>query len=153
MGMLIGLTLVTSSFAGETYKYECYSTHYGTYEWDPANAYLKAQFTISEEKASIKVDYNKSTSMTPKNWRLNAGETIVLKPLTQSMVPAWRKLDTDTYSYFTGKNIGNAIVEINVKKYYIGSNEITFEYNIEAIPATKDDPASGTNAFLICREK
>lgn len=139
----IAMTLLLSlaAQAESTYHYTCYNRTARTLE----DAYLVADVTLSPFQVVVTI--LKNTDESPVNWKLNQGETLQFLPLTE--VPARRELSY-YYAYYTTKNKVGRPVEISFRKYDAGISTLGLAWNIEAIPATKDEVAYGTSGSLIC---
>lgn len=139
----IAMTLLLSlaAQAESTYHYTCYNRTARTLE----DAYLVADVTLSPFQVVVTI--LKNTDESPVNWKLNQGETLQFLPLTE--VPARRELNY-YYAYYTTKNKVGSPVEISFHKHDAGMSTLGLAWNIEAIPATKDEVAYGTSGSLIC---
>lgn len=139
----VAMTLLLSlaAQAESTYHYTCYNKTARTLE----DAYLVADVTLSPSQVVVTI--LKNTDESPANWKLNQDEILQFIPFTE--VPARRELNSD-YAYYATKNKVDRPVEIRFRKYDAGMTSLDLVWDIEAISATKDETAYGTNGSLVC---
>lgn len=139
----VAMTLLLSlaAPAESTFHYMCYNKTASTLE----DAYLVADVTLSPSQVVMTI--LKNTDKSPANWKLNESEILQFLPFTD--LPARRELNSD-YAYYAAKNKVGRPVEIRFSKYDAGMTSLELVWDIEAISATKDETAYGTNGSLFC---
>lgn len=134
---LVGLLVLGGMFtatSAHAQSYVCYNRDNINKEGTEEKATLVALFTFDGSYAHLKVV--KNTKDVPNNWKLVGGRTYQL---------ANRSDFNDNY-FFTA----DSYTSIFFKRYNYGDSELHVGWDVTAIPATKDEPAYGTNGALKC---
>ncbi len=139
---IFSITLVASLFmslAAHASNYVCFNKN----NYNPAgteeSASLKAVLSLEGDKAVLKVLMNTDTA--PANWKLNANKTYSLN---------LKSIYNPDYAYFVSSD---GRLDISIRKLDLGSSSFQVNWDITAIPATRDEVAYGTNSRLMCWEQ
>lgn len=167
--ILLSLVFVQGIYASDFgFQYNCHAARYvshpwlsnsGEYVWVEDAERFDANLTFLQRDDELygmieifkNQDRKNLQEAAANRGRMSEGETILFKPLTQSMVPAWREL-SENRNYLIGRNKVGSPVGISILKRKLGLQELHISVNIETSPRTEDDVARGTSSVYACRK-